>query len=67
MDSKSTAVLEELLDCEAAGRALNKAPRTVRSLVARGLLPVVRIEGTRGLRFRPESVRRLIQDSEISR
>lgn len=56
---------EGLLDLDETARLLNKKPRTVRAMAARGSLPVVRIAGTRALRFRPDSIQRLLEQSEV--
>lgn len=66
MESVSNHAVKQLLDVVETGRVLGKAPRTIRDLAKRGVLQAIRIDGTRGLRFRPESLQRLIEQNETT-
>jgi len=58
------SALERLLDSDAAGQFFGVTGRTVRNLVTRGVLPVVLIPGSRGYRFRMETLREIAQRYE---
>jgi excisionase family DNA binding protein len=55
---------EDLMDLQAASKLMNCSTVTTRRMVARGDLPVVKLPGTRLLRFRPAALQRVIETSE---
>jgi hypothetical protein len=55
---------EELMNLRDASRFMGCSVVTTRRMAKRGDLPVVKLPGTRMLRFRPESLRRVIEVSE---
>lgn len=57
--------LEELLTAEQVGEILGSGHRAVLTLARTGDLPVVRI-GYRTVRFRPEDVRRFIDERVVA-
>lgn len=57
-------VTEELMNLKAASKFMGCSTVTTRRMVERGDIPTVKLPGTRLLRFRPESLRRLIESSE---
>ncbi len=54
-----------LLSSEEAGILCGCTDRTIQTLVARGVLPVVRIPGSRALRFRPEALTEVAKRFEV--
>lgn len=55
---------EELLNLKAAARFMGCSTVTTRRMAERGDLPVVKLPGTRLLRFRPSTLQRMIESSE---
>jgi excisionase family DNA binding protein len=51
-----------LLDINAVAEYLNVSEDTVRRMIARGVLPVVQFDGSKGqtIRIRPESLQRVL-------
>ena len=66
MNHIATQPTEGLLDTEKAGEFLGYTARQVRNLANRGILPVVRFPGCSALRFRPESLCRIVEQSETT-
>lgn len=64
MDTRMTLDIEPLLDSEDVGRLLRMSARNVRNLRIRGILQDVRLPGTRGLRFKPATIRALLQEQD---
>ena len=63
MDLEDITV-DRLVDTECAGEILGCKPRQIRVLHERGVLPAVRLPGSRALRFRTSTLRRVIEDNE---
>jgi hypothetical protein len=57
-------VVEGLLNLKAASKFMGCSTVTAKRMVDRGDLPVVKLPGTRLLRFRPETLLRLIENNE---
>jgi excisionase family DNA binding protein len=55
---------EELMDLQAAAKFMGCSTMTTRRMAKRGDLPVVKLPGTRLLRFRPSTLQRVIETSE---
>jgi excisionase family DNA binding protein len=60
------APAEELMNLKAASRFLACSPMTARRMAERGDLPVVKLPGTRLLRFRRSSLERVVEFAEVS-
>ena len=63
MESNDRTV-DKLLNAEGAGEMLGCPPRQVRVLDNRGVLPAVRLPGSRALRFRTSTLRRITESNE---
>ena len=55
---------EELMNLKAASSFMKCSVVTVRRMVARGDIPALRLPGTRLLRFRQETLQRVIENNE---
>ena len=53
-----------LVNSEAAGQLFGYSGRQMKHFAAEGLLPVVRLPGSRGIRFRVEALRQLAERFE---
>lgn len=58
------APAEELLNLKAASKFMGCSTVTVRRMAKRGDLPIVKLPGTRLVRFRPSTLQRVIEISE---
>lgn len=58
---------EELMNLKDASRLMGYSTVTTRRLVKRGVIPTVRLPGSRLLRFRPSTLRRVIEFSETGK